>query len=246
MAYQLDFAPVLAHADRFAQGAAMTLELSFAAIALGTLVGTAGAIAASYGGGAARRAIAAYVEAVRNTPFLVQLFIIFFGLPTVGLQIDAVTAALLAMTINLGAYATEIIRAGVQSIHRTQIEAAAALAMTRWQTIRHVVLVPAFEKVYPALASQFTLMMLSSSVVSTISVEELTAIASVIDSQTFRTFESYILVMFMYIALALLLRGVFFAIGLFIFRRKRRVEILKRPRRSPRRTSVSLLKGEAQ
>ncbi|WP_249931296.1 amino acid ABC transporter permease [Ramlibacter sp. 2FC] len=244
MAYQLDFGPMLAHADRFAQGALMTLELSFAAIALGTLVGTAGAIAASYGGPALRRGVAAYVEAIRNTPFLVQLFIIFFGLPTVGLQIDAVAAALIAMTVNLGAYATEIIRAGVQSIHRTQIEAAAALAMTRWQTIRHVVLVPAFEKVYPALASQFTLMMLTSSVVSTISVEELTAIASVIDSQTFRTFESYLVVMVLYIALALLLRGAFFLIGLFVFRRKRQVELLKH---LPRRTvpASRLVPGEA-
>lgn len=228
MAYQLDFTPVLAQADRFAAGAAMTLELSFAAIALGTLVGTAGAIAATYGSPRSKRAVNVYVEAIRNTPFLVQLFLIFFGLPTIGLQIDAVVAALIAMTVNLGAYSTEIIRAGMQAIHRTQIEAAAALAMTRWQTIRHVVLVPAFEKVYPALASQFTLMMLTSSVVSTISVEELTATASVIDSQTFRTFESYILVMLAYIALALLLRGVFFAIGLLVFRRKRRLEVFRR------------------
>lgn len=227
MAYELNFGPVLAQADRFADGALMTLELSFAAIAVGTLIGTVGAIAASFGGSWVKRAVACYVEAIRNTPFLVQLFIIFFGLPTVGVQIDAVTAALIAMSVNLGAYATEIIRSGVQSIHRTQFEAAAALAMTRWQTIRHVVLVPTFEKVYPALASQFTLMMLTSSVVSTISVEELTAVASVIDSQTFRTFESYILVMVFYIAMALILRGVFFLIGLIVFRRKRRVEIFK-------------------
>jgi polar amino acid transport system permease protein len=151
----------------------------------------------------------------------VQLFIIFFGLPTIGLQIDAVTAAVIAMTVNLGAYSTEIIRSGLQAVHRTQLEAAAALAMTRWQMIRHVALVPAFEKVYPSLASQFTLMMLTSSVVSTISVEELTAVASQIDSQTFRTFESYILVMGIYIVLALLLRASFFALGSFVFKRRR-------------------------
>lgn len=241
MAYQLDFGPVLAQADRLAEGALMTLALSFTAIACGTLVGTAGAIAASFGPRWLRRVVACYVEAIRNTPFLVQLFLVFFGLPTVGLQIDAVTAALMAMSVNLGAYATEIIRAGVQSIHRTQLEAAAALAMTRWQTIRHVVLVPAFEKVYPALASQFTLMMLTSSVVSTISVEELTAVASVIDSQTFRTFESYILVMLLYIGLALLLRGAFFLIGLLVFRRKRRVELFK----GQARAAVSASAGEA-
>ncbi|MBL8351558.1 MAG: amino acid ABC transporter permease [Burkholderiaceae bacterium] len=232
MNYRFDWGPVLAQLDRLAEGAGMTLALSLGAIALGTLVGTFGAIVASYGRPWPRRAVAAYVEAIRNTPFLVQLFIIFFGLPTIGLQIDAVTAALIAMTVNLGAYSTEIIRSGLQAIHRTQLEAAAALAMTRWQTIRHVVLVPAFEKVYPALASQFTLMMLTSSVVSTISVEELTAVASQIDSQTFRTFESYILVMGLYIGLALLLRATFFAIGSLVFRRRR---IVARTRRQSRR-----------
>jgi polar amino acid transport system permease protein len=117
---------------------------------------------------------------------------------------------------------------GCKAIHRTQIEAAAALAMTRWQTIRHVALVPAFEKVYPALASQFTLMMLTSSVVSTISVEELTAVASQIDSQTFRTFESYILVMGIYVVLALVLRFSFFTLGSFVFKRRRVVARNKR------------------
>jgi polar amino acid transport system permease protein len=220
----MDFSPLLAQLERIAQGAVLTLELSFAAIAIGTLVGTAGAIAATYGGTVVRRGVAAYVESVRNTPFLIQLFLVFFGLPSLGIQVDALSAALLAMSLNLGAYATEIIRAGVQSIHRTQLEAASALAMTRWQMIRHVVLVPAFEKVYPALASQFTLMMLTSSVVSTIGVEELTSVASQIDSLTFRTFETYILVMLIYVGMSLLLRAVFFGIGLLVFKRKRRMD----------------------
>jgi len=144
------------------------------------------------------------------------------------------TVAVIAMTVNLGAYSTEIIRAGLQAVHRSQLEAAAALGMTRWQLIRHVALVPAFEKVYPALTSQFTLMMLTSSVVSTISVEELTAVASQVDSQTFRTFESYILVMFIYIGLALLLRASFALIGNLVFRRRRVVaRARKRARTAP-------------
>lgn len=104
-----------------------------------------------------------------------NLFIIYFGLPSLGLQLDANGAALVAMTVNLGAYAAEIVRAGIGAVHPSQLEAAQALCMTRWQVMRHVVLLPALEKVYPALASQFTLMMLASSVVSAISAEELTA-----------------------------------------------------------------------
>ncbi len=238
MHYQFEWAPVLSQLDRFAEGAGMTLALSFGSILLGTLAGTVGAIAATYGGPWTRRAATLYVEAIRNTPFLIQLFIIFFGLPTVGLQIDALTAALIAMTVNLGAYSTEIIRAGLQAIHRSQLEAAAALGMTRWQMIRHVALVPAFEKVYPALTSQFTLMMLTSSVVSAISVEELTAVANQVDSQTFRTFESYILVMFIYIGLALLLRAMFALLGNVVFRRRRAVA---RARKAARTASVAPL-----
>ncbi len=251
MNYHFEWGPVLSQLDRFAEGAGMTLALSFGSIALGTLVGTFGAIVATYGGPLPRRAVAAYVEAIRNTPFLIQLFIIFFGLPTVGLQIDAISAAVIAMTVNLGAYSTEIIRSGLQAVHRTQLEAAAALAMTRWQMIRHVVLVPAFEKVYPALASQFTLMMLTSSVVSTISVEELTAVASQVDSQTFRTFESYILVMCIYIVLALVLRFSFFTLGGLVFKRQRVVARGKRlsaknARRGARNAAVQPHTGAAK
>lgn len=228
MAYQFEIGIVLQQWEQLVEGAAMTLGLTAASVAAGTVIGTAGAVASTYGGNWLKKLAAAYVEAIRNTPFLVQLFIVFFGLPTIGLQVDALTAALLAMSINLGAYSTEIIRAGVQAIHPSQLEAAMALAMTRWQMIRHVVLVPAFEKVYPALTSQFTLMMLTSSVVSGISVEELTAVASRIDSESFRTFETYTTVMVLYIGLALLMRLGFYGLGQLLFRRRR---VLKRARR---------------
>lgn len=219
----MDFSPLLVQLERIAHGALLTLELSFTAIAIGTMVGTAGAISATYGNATVRRCVSVYVESIRNTPFLIQLFLVFFGLPSLGIQVNALSAALLTMSVNLGAYATEIIRAGVQSIHHTQIEAAYALAMTRWQMIRHVILLPAFEKVYPSLASQFTLMMLTSSVISTIGVEELTSVASQIDSLTFRTFETYILVMMIYVAMSLVLRAVFFGMGQLVFKRKRRI-----------------------
>lgn len=228
MAYQFEIGTVLQQWDRLAEGAAMTLGLTAASVAAGTVIGTAGAVASTYGSAWLKKLAAAYVESIRNTPFLVQLFIVFFGLPTIGLQVDALTAALVAMSINLGAYSTEIIRAGVQAIHPSQLEAAMALAMTRWQMIRHVVLLPAFEKVYPALTSQFTLMMLTSSVVSTISVEELTAMASRIDSETFRTFETYVTVMLVYIGLALLMRLGFHGLGLLLFRRRRAVSKARR------------------
>lgn len=228
MTYQFEIGAVLQQWDRLAEGAVFTLVITAVSITVGTLIGTLGAVASVYGGSQVKRVTAMYVEAIRNTPFLIQLFIVFFGLPTIGVQVDAITASLFAMSVNLGAYATEIIRAGMQAVHPSQLEAAEALGMSKWQMIRHVVLVPAFEKVYPALTSQFTLMMLTSSVLSTISVEELTAVASRIDSETFKTFETYFTVMFMYVGLALLMRFGFHGLAQIVFRRRRVIGKAKR------------------
>ncbi|AWI59951.1 hypothetical protein AB395_00004774 (plasmid) [Sinorhizobium fredii CCBAU 45436] len=171
-------------------------------------------------GGAVRFLVDAYVEIIRNTPFLVQLFIVYFGLPGLGLRVGADTAALIGMTINLAAYSTEIIRAGIEAIHKSQIEAGEALGFTRFQIYRHVIIVPAIAKVYPALCSQFVLMMLASSICSAISTQELAASAAFVESQTYRSFEIYIAVTLIYLALALALRAALALIGMWLFGRR--------------------------
>lgn len=227
MSYDFQFAFIFQHIDKLLWGALITIRLSALSMVLGLTVGIFGAIVSIHGSRLARLIVVSYVELIRSTPFLVQLFIIFFGLPAAGVQVNANWAALIAMTVNLGAYSTEIVRAGMMAIHPSQTEAAQALAMTKWQTIRHVVLTPALEKVYPALASQFTLMMLASSLVSTISAEDLTAAASLLDAQTFRSFEIYLVVMVLYIGLALLFRFGFWGIGLVAFKRRRRLGVAR-------------------
>ena len=224
MTHEFDFDAVLASLDRLAQGALLTIELSAAAIALGLAIGIVGAFLKSSGGAGVRAAVSAYVELIRNTPFLVQLYLIYFGMPSVGVKLGANEAALLAMTVNLGAYATEILRAGVEAIPKTQIEAGAALGMSKLQIFRYVVLVPALETVYPAMTSQFTLIMLASSVVGTISATELSSMASLVDSETFRSFETYLIVTPIYIALAFLFRAVFLLLSRAIFKRRRKLD----------------------
>ena len=150
---------------------------------------------------------------IRNTPFLVQLFFIFFGLPSLGLKITEWQAAVLAMVINLGAYSTEIIRAGIQAIPRGQLEAAAALAMTRFEAFRHVVLLPALGKVWPALSSQIIIVMLGSAVCSQIATEELSFAANFIQSRNFRAFETYALTTLVYLCMALMIRQLLNWIG---------------------------------
>jgi polar amino acid transport system permease protein len=223
MAINLDFSAILARWPMFLDGAVLTLQLSVTATMLGAVIGALGAVARRGHNAWAARIAGAYVEAIRNTPFLVQIFLVYFGLSSLGLSLPAFTVAIVALTINVGAYTTEIMRAGFDSIPRGQIEAAECLALSRWQVYRHVVLWPAVERVYPALTSQFVLLMLSSSVCSQISAEELTAIANFVQSDTYRAFETYILVAVGYVMLSLLMRFGFWALGLVLFPRRRRL-----------------------
>nr|WP_283949708.1 amino acid ABC transporter permease [Limobrevibacterium gyesilva] len=204
-------------------GALLTLELALIATTIGFAIGVACAVGRR---GSVRWIAAAcgfYVEAVRNTPFLVQIFLVYFGLSSLGLSLPAFTVALVALSINVGAYATEIMRAGFDAIPRGQIEAGECLGLSRLQVYWHVILLPAVERVYPSLTSQFVLLMLASSVTSQISTEELTAAANFIQSDTYRAFETYIVVAVFYVALSLLMRAGFWALGGAVFPRRRRL-----------------------
>jgi polar amino acid transport system permease protein len=223
MNLKLDFSAVLERWPSLLEGAVLTLELALIATVLGGIVGIFGAIGRRSGHTLIARICGAYVEVIRNTPLLVQIFLVYFGLASIGLRLSAVTVAALALTINVGAYTTEIMRAGFDSIHRGQIEAGEGLALSRAQIYWHVILLPALERVYPALTSQFVLLMLASSVTSQISAEELTAVANYIQSDTYRAFETYIVVALLYVLLSLVMRAGFFALGQLIFPRRRRL-----------------------
>jgi polar amino acid transport system permease protein len=209
MSYTFQFRDVFASWEFLLSGILTTLYLSFTAMALGLAVGIAGAAGRLYGSALVRYTVAAYVEAIRNTPFLVQLFVVYFGFPSLGIRLSAPTAAVVALTINLGAYATEIIRAGFEAVPRAQIEAGHALGLSGPQVFRYVVLFPALRMMFPALASQFILLMLATSIVSQIAVEDLFHVGSIIQSRTFRDFEVYTLIGLLYLALSLLFRAFF-------------------------------------
>src|SRR5882762_956028 len=146
-----------------------------------------------------------YVEVLRNTPALVQLFLIYFGPPTVGIRLSVPVAALLGLTINNSAYMAEIIRAGIASISRGQTEAASAVGMTYPQIMRYVILPQALRVVYPPLVSQWISIILFSTLASAISYPELAEHAKRLDSRTFRSFEIYGAVTVIYTLCTLLL-----------------------------------------
>jgi len=207
--YTFQFGDVFAAWPLLVRGTWITIQLSAEAMLLGLLVAILCAWGKTAGPRPLRWLINAYIELIRNTPFLVQLFFFYFALPALGVRWSAHTAALAAMVVNLGAYATEIIRAGIESIPKGQIEAGLALNLNAVDIFRFVILKPALRAIYPALTSQFILLMLASSVVSAISADDLTSVAANLQSQTFRSFEIYIVVAVIYLVLSLLFSALF-------------------------------------
>lgn len=163
------------------------------------------------------------MEAIRNTTLVIQAFWLFFGLAVLGARLDAFTATVIALSINVGAYTAEIMRAGFGSILKGQREAASCLALTGFQRIFYVELPQAIERVYPALASQFILMMLATSIMSQISAEELTGVTYQIQSFTFRSFEAYLVTAVIYLILVTVLRLSLHGVALAAFPRRRRL-----------------------
>jgi polar amino acid transport system permease protein len=218
--YSFQFRDVFNNIDLLLVGMGYTLQLSAITMVIGLAIGVVMALAKTWGPWPARWAAASYVEAIRNTPLLVQLFIIFFGLPSLGLRLSAEVAAVIALSVNVGAYATEIVRAGIEAIHKSQLEAGLSLGMSRLQVFRYVVLFPALKVIYPALASQFILLMLATSIVSLIAAEDLFHMAAFLESRTFRSFEIYLVVTGLYLVMALAFRALFAVLYHFALERR--------------------------
>ncbi len=216
--YSFNFAPVFEHFDQLLQGALLTIQLTVGGILFGTLIAVPTAAAKIYGAAPLRWVANTYIEVVRNTPFLVQIFFVYFALPTMGLKFDPNSAALVALAINVGAYSAEIIRAGIQAISPGQLEAGTALALTKFQVFRYIIFKPAIRTIYPALTSQFIYLMLTSSVVSVISATDLAAAGNNIQLNTFAAFEVYLVVTAIYFVLSLGMSLLFDVFGRWAFK----------------------------
>ena len=210
---QLNFPALWQYWPELLAGLWVTIQLTLMATVGGVGLGILGAALRSGRPSVASKLWGIYVELIRNTPFVVQLFFIVFGLPKLGLRLTAGEAALLAMLINLAAYSTEIIRAGIQVTPRGQWEAGRVLGLSRNQTFFRVVLPPSLKRIYPALVSQCIIVMLGSSVVSQVAYEELTFAASLIQSRTFLSFEVYLVTTLIYLALSIAMRQLLLAVG---------------------------------
>jgi polar amino acid transport system permease protein len=209
MGYTLDFSVIWQALPALLWGCLGTLGLALAGMTLAMIIGVAGVAARDARTAWSRAIVIGFVEIVRNTPFLVQIFFLFFALPLVGLKLNPTATAIIALGVNGGAYAIEIIRGGVQSIHKGQIEAGYALGLHKGQVFRFIVLKPALRAIYPSLTGQFIMLTLTSSICSAVSAYELTSVAQRIESDTFRSFEVYFFVAFLYLAISWLLMSGF-------------------------------------
>jgi polar amino acid transport system substrate-binding protein len=184
------------------RGAAVTVEISVMAMALAVVTGLAIVLARLYGVAPLRWVSRAYVEVFRGTPLLIQLFLIYYGLPQIGIKLNAFLAAIVGLGLNYAASESENYRAGIQAVPRGQIEASLALGMTQWQCLRRIVLPQALPLVIPPVTNDFIAMFKDSSIVSVITMVELTKVYGMLAMSTYD-----------YMGLGLMTAGIYFALS---------------------------------
>jgi len=200
----LDFSIIPGVMPALLAGAGLTVELAILSVSIGLVIGSLAGIARVSHSAAIKAIAAVYVDFIRGTPLLVQLFLVYFGLPSlIGRPVPPFAAAITAMSINSGAYIAEIVRAGIQSIDRGQTEAARSLGLTAGQSMRYVIFPQAIRRIIPPLGNEFIAMLKDSSLVSVIALEELLRKGQVVITRTFRPFEVYMVVAIIYLIMTL-------------------------------------------
>jgi polar amino acid transport system permease protein len=218
MHYTLHYNQITPYLPDLLGGALLSLELSVLAFAGGLVLGLAFAILRMEGGPILSRLVRAYVTFFTNTPQLVQIYVIFFGLPDLGILFSPFAAVLIGMTLNAAAYLTEILRAALASVHQQELDAAATLGMSRMQTLRHVILPHLFRVAMPPLSNQYILMTLGTSMAAIFGVEELTGRAFTINSTTFRSIEIFTTVAALYVVITFIATILLALVGRLAFR----------------------------
>lgn len=199
--YQLDFHVLTEYMPALLEGLNMTIQISIFSIILGTVLGIVGALCKISKNFILRSLANVYVEWIRNTPLLIQVLFIYFGLG-VFFNLSPIVASVIALSFFSGAYITEIIRAGILAVPRGQKEAAFSIGMTEFQAMRLIILPQAIKRILPPLAGQFITLVKDSSLVSVIAVTDLTYVAKNIVTTTFRAFEVWLVIAVFYFVLS--------------------------------------------
>lgn len=193
---------ILGHAWRdLAWGSWVTVKITCGAFVLALLIGFAvGALRAE--SPLWRRITAPYVEFFRGTPLLIQLFFLYYGLPSIGINLSGAVAAYLGLGLNGGAYISEIVRGALAGVDEGQMEAAVSTGLNRYQAMRHIILPQALRTAVPPLVNSFSALLKESSLVSVLAITELTRIGQLVYTRTFRPFEIYLAVALVYFVMS--------------------------------------------
>ncbi|APC78694.1 amino acid ABC transporter permease [Clostridium botulinum] len=207
----MDFSFLSKYYSFFTNGAKYTIILAFFTVVIGTILGLLLSLMKLSKNKILKYIAVSYIEFIRGTPVLVQLYIIYYGLPTIGIRFPEVPilgsnfpdffAGILALSINSGAYVAEIIRAGIQAVDKGQMEAARSLGMSESMAMRNVIIPQAFKNILPALGNEFITIIKESSIVSIIGIHELMYNADTVRGNIFRPFEPLLVAALMYFIL---------------------------------------------
>ncbi len=219
----LQYGQILQYLPDFAMGALVALWIAAVAFAGGLLIGLVGAAVLSFGPWPARALVGAYVRFFTWTPQLVQIFFLFFALPEIGIILSPVTAVLIGMTLNAGAYLTEIERAGFASVPRAELAAAECMGFSRPQIVWYVIAPHVVRALYPALSNHYIIMTLGTSMAAIFGVEELTGRALNANAISFRSVEIFTTVAAIYILLTIIASALLWLVGRWMFRIKAKV-----------------------
>ena len=223
MQYTFQFSQVTRYIPYLLGGGLVSLELAFLAFCGGMVLGLLGAIGKTFGGPVLRSLVHGYVVFFTNTPQLVQVYFLFFLLPDAGIILTPFMAMLIGMTINAGAYLTEIQRAGFLSVRPGELEAAETLGMSMLQQVRYVILPHVMRMLFAPLSNHYILMVLGTSMGAVFGVEELTGRAYSVNAETFRSIEIFSMVGLIYVTITVLASALLAVLGRVLFRVRMKV-----------------------
>lgn len=223
MEYTLQFGQVLKYVPYLIAGAWLSLQIAFLAFCGGMVIGLFGATGKIFGGRIVRNVVGVYVTFFTNTPALVQIYFMFFALPEAGILLTPYEAVLIALTLNAGAYLTEIQRAGFISVHRAELEAAETMGMSLMQSVWYVILPHVMKVLFPPLSSHYLIMTLGTSMAAIFGVEELTGRAFNVNALTFRSIEIFSMTAGLYFLVTVLASTFLVLLGRWLFRVKGKV-----------------------
>lgn len=220
--YPFNWSVIDIYKGQFLVGALNTIVISIISLAAGFVIGYIFSSIKSHKIKVLSGLITAYVEVIRNTPFLVQVYVIYFALPLlVNIRIDPLIAGVIALSLNCGGFTTEIIRGGMDSIDQGQIDSGLSIGMNRLGILRYVITYPVLQKMFPAISTLFILTMLGSSVLSAISVPDLTGTANAISARVYHHFEIFVFIAVIYLFLSIVLSTIFKIIEIIFLSREK-------------------------